>query len=208
MVFDGGFDARERLFDVAQCQMWDPIGRREVTSPDRCRQERTSLTTNATIVKTSRMSGLNAVEAARRLRLSPDLMRLFHNAEYRRRSPSHSRNTEPDVDSRIADRVGDRKVAILVDGAGRAAAKVDTRGLARNERKVTVFRDEGDSVPRPLGFYRFPLPVDRLFAGAQLVAGPSLVLAPKSALRLLPSRALSSASAVCSAPRQLVFRNV
>jgi hypothetical protein len=35
-------------------------------------------------------------------------------------------------------------------------------------------------------------------AGAQLYAGPSLVLAPESALSLLPSRGLSSAPAACS----------
>ena len=43
-----------------------------------------------------------------------------------------------------------------------------------------------------------PIPVDNFVAGAQLETGPSLVLAPESALRLLPSIALSSAPSVRS----------
>jgi len=44
-------------------------------------------------------------------------------------------------------------------------------------------------------------------AGAQLDAGPSLVLAPESALSLLPSRGLSSAPAARSVSISIVLSN-
>src|ERR1700693_2032202 len=44
-------------------------------------------------------------------------------------------------------------------------------------------------------------------AGAQFSTGPSLVLAPESALSLLPSRGLSSAPAVCSVSAMAVLSN-
>ena len=44
-------------------------------------------------------------------------------------------------------------------------------------------------------------------AGAQLSPNPSLVLAPESALSLLPSRGLSSAPAVVVYPREQFWRN-
>jgi hypothetical protein len=59
----------------------------------------------------------------------------------------------------------------------------------------------GDSVPAPWDFtLLMPIPVDYFccWGPAQFETGPRLVLAPESALRLLPSRALSSAPSGCS----------
>jgi hypothetical protein len=51
-----------------------------------------------------------------------------------------------------------------------------------------------------------PIPVSKLFWG-QFGTGPTLVLAPESALRVLPSRALSSAPSVCSVSARVMSRN-
>ena len=51
-----------------------------------------------------------------------------------------------------------------------------------------------------------PIPVIK-FAEAQFSPSPSLVLAPESTLRLLPSRALSFAPAACSVSVLVVSRN-
>jgi len=71
-----------------------------------------------------------------------------------------------------------------------------TDEMSRGKRRTA---STGDSVPRALGFIAL-LPSQRInfVAGAQLGADPSLVLAPESALSLLPSRGLSSDPAVCS----------
>jgi len=53
--------------------------------------------------------------------------------------------------------------------------------------------------PHAPGIWRFNANPRVMFAaGAQFSTGPSLVLAPESALRLRTRRALSSAPAVCS----------
>src|SRR4030095_12201221 len=56
----------------------------------------------------------------------------------------------------------------------------------------------GDSVPRSLGFIALmPSQMDHVCAGPGLKREPQPGLAPESALRLLPSRALSHAPAAC-----------
>jgi hypothetical protein len=54
-----------------------------------------------------------------------------------------------------------------------------------NKRKENVH--SGDSVPRPLGFTAILPSQFTNPTGARLLLNPSLVLAPESALRLLPS---------------------
>jgi len=73
----------------------------------------------------------------------------------------------------------------------------------RNRRNELIAKGgclPGDSVPKPLGFFRFTAhPSEIKFdVGAQRSLNPSLVLAPESALSLLPSRGLSSAPATRS----------
>ena len=52
--------------------------------------------------------------------------------------------------------------------------------------------------PQTPGIYRVDASESKFVAGAQLVLNPSLVLAPESALSLLPTRGLSSAPAARS----------
>ena len=62
--------------------------------------------------------------------------------------------------------------------------------------------------PQTPGIYRIDAnPSIKFAAGAQLDAGPSLVLAPESALSLLPSRGLSSAPAACSVSTEIGLGN-
>ena len=62
-----------------------------------------------------------------------------------------------------------------------------------------------DAVPRPLGFFALiPIPVTERSCWGPVRTGPSLVLAPESVLRLLPS-ALSPAPAVGSVSGRAVF---
>ena len=63
--------------------------------------------------------------------------------------------------------------------------------------------------PQTPGIYRVDAnPSEIKFAaGAQLSLNPSLVLAPESALSLLPSRGLSSAPAACSVSAAVVLSN-
>ncbi len=57
----------------------------------------------------------------------------------------------------------------------------------------------GDAVPRLLGFIALmPIPVNKLPLGLSVSPNPSLVMAPESALGLLPSRALPFAPAASS----------
>jgi len=81
----------------------------------------------------------------------------------------------------------------------------------RNGRSDSIAKEgcfSGDSVPRPLGFIAWmPIPVNQFCAGAQFSPNPSLVLAPESALSLLPNRGLSSAPAARSVSATAVLRN-
>jgi hypothetical protein len=66
----------------------------------------------------------------------------------------------------------------------------------------------GDSVLNPLGFFASsPIPELHYFHrwGSVSLPNPNLVLAPESALRVLTSRALSSAPAACSVSGIVVF---
>jgi hypothetical protein len=66
-----------------------------------------------------------------------------------------------------------------------------------------------DSVPTPLGFSALmPIPELCLPLGLSSALGPSLVLAPESALGLLPSSALSSAPAARSVSPRVVLRKM
>src|SRR5258708_135102 len=69
---------------------------------------------------------------------------------------------------------------------------------AERTKRAAITRREAfwELCPQTSGIYRFDAnPRNYFVAGAQFHTGPSLVLAPKSALRLPPRRALSSAPA-------------
>ena len=74
-------------------------------------------------------------------------------------------------------------------------------------KKEAVFL--GTLSPDPWDLSRImPIPVDDRVGGVQPCApNPSLVLAPESALSLLPSRGLSSAPVVCSVSAMAVLSN-
>jgi hypothetical protein len=95
----------------------------------------------------------------------------------------------------------------------RAETCVHERTESQNERNgrsesIEGERFSGDAVPRPLGsIAMMPIPANELDAGAQPSLNPSLVLAPESTLRLLPSRTLSFAPAACSVSVLVVWCN-
>jgi len=81
--------------------------------------------------------------------------------------------------------------------------------IRRNESKKGSSIRLGTLSPDPWDFtLLMPIPVDYFFVcwgSAQFETGPSLVLAPESALRLPPGRALSSAPSACSVCRASNF---
>ena len=83
--------------------------------------------------------------------------------------------------------------------------------IERNRRDESIVKENvslGTPSPDPWDLSRCcQSQLMNFVAGAQLGTGPSLVLAPESALSLLPSRGLSSAPAACSVPATAVLSN-